>query len=226
MKSVIKIRFNRLYLIKSYESRSMKNIFCFLLLFCLTSCTKDDDGTKHNLPSESTEGKNTFGCKIDGVTFLPRSLGGFSAGYKFPILSANYFKLDEKYYDFEPGYHLRIIAINEITNKDIVIKLIRSDQPLMEGKTYPINIEGDGLFNARYSAPTTEPAKDIKAYIYTDHIYKTSEEYSGEIKITKIDEVNLIISGNFWFDCINKADNTTAKISDGRFDIKYVPYVE
>lgn len=203
----------------------MKKICCLLILFCLISCTKDDDGTKNDLPAETTEGKNTLGCRIDGVTFLPRSSGAIF-GSDAPIVSANYSKLDQKYYDFQPGYYLRIVAMNGITNKDIVIKLTRSDQPLAEGKTYPITIEGDGLFSAQYSFSTTVPSTDINGSIFTNHEYKTSKDYHGELKITKIDESKLIISGTFSFDCYNVNDQTVAKIREGRFDIKYKPYLE
>ncbi|TEB43249.1 hypothetical protein D0809_17635 [Flavobacterium circumlabens] len=203
----------------------MKKIFCLLILFCLISCTKDDDGTRSDLPSETTEGKNTFGCRVDDITFLPKSSGAIF-GSDAPIVSANYFKLDDKYYDFQPGYYLRIVAMNEITNKDIVINATRSDLPLAEGKTYPITMEGDGLFSAKYSFSTTALSKDNNAYVFTNHQYKTSKDYNGELKITKIDESKLIISGTFSFDCYNDDDQTIAKIRESRFDIKYKPYLE
>ena len=48
----------------------MKNIFTFLIItFCFISCENTDDGTSSSLPEFTTEGKNTFGCKIDGQIF-------------------------------------------------------------------------------------------------------------------------------------------------------------
>lgn len=198
----------------------MKKAFHFLCLFCLLSCVRsNDDGTTRNLPAITLEGKNTFGCKIDGVTFLPKSTGGFTDGYKFPELSARYFKLDSPYYDYQPGYYLKIIAINEFTNNTIVIELTKSDQPLIEDKSYPIVLKEDGSVSAECSFSTTTPDK-------VGHHGKTSATYNGELRILKIDKEKLIISGTFSFDCIDNSDNTVAKIRDGRFDIRYEPFME
>jgi hypothetical protein len=51
----------------------MKKILVALILsFCLASCENTDDGTTSSLPNLTTEGKNTFGCKIDGQIFIPK----------------------------------------------------------------------------------------------------------------------------------------------------------
>lgn len=203
----------------------MKKLIYILLILFFISCTNDNDGTKQNLPAITTEGKNTFGCKIDGGIFLPKSSGGFSIGYKVPILYARYFNLTSTYYHLKPGYYLMINAYNELTNKSVRIELEKSDLPLYEGKIYPIALKTDGLINANYSFSTTTPHPGYNnVFIYESHEFNSTNEHTGEIKIIKIDETNLIISGIFSFDCINNSDNKVAKISEGRFDIKYEPY--
>ncbi|AWK06116.1 hypothetical protein HYN56_18530 [Flavobacterium crocinum] len=197
----------------------MKNIFTLFLLLFLASCVNDNDGTTQKLPSITTEGKNTFGCKTDGETFLPKSSGGFSAGYKTPILSAKYYESKKIIgSEIKSDYNLVILAINELTHKNIYITSLNNDKPIEEGKIYPITIEKNSLFHAEYSCPKSSASPFD---IYT---FKTTEDYSGELKINKIDEVNLIISGTFFFDSIDSFNNKTAEIRDGRFDIKYTPY--
>lgn len=205
--------------------KTLKIIITFLSVCLLNiSCTNDNDGTKENLPSISTEGKNTFGCRINGEIFLPKSRGGFSAGYRAPILFGRYYNLVQNYYGQEPGYYLQINAYNELTNKSINIELTKSDVALIEGNTYQIVSKSNGVFDAEYSFSTTAPYPDTNnAFIYTNHEYKTNNEYIGELKILKIDSTNLIISGTFTFDSINSVDNKTAEIREGRFDLKYEP---
>ena len=50
-------------------------IITSILLF--VSCSNDNDGTNDNLPQITIEGKNTFGWKVNGGVFLPKSKGGF-----------------------------------------------------------------------------------------------------------------------------------------------------
>ncbi|NWK99998.1 hypothetical protein DM790_04090 [Flavobacterium collinsii] len=198
----------------------MKNISTLFLLLFLFSCVNDNDGTTQKLPSITTEGKNTFGCKTDGEIFLPKSSGGFSVGYKTPILSARYYESKKIIgNEIKSSYNLVILATNELTHKYIFITSLNNDKPIEEGKVYPITTE-DALFHIEYSSPKSS------ANPFDLYIFKTTENYSGELKINRIDEVNLIISGAFFFDCIDSKYNKTAEIRDGRFDIKYTPYDE
>lgn len=194
-----------------------------ILLF--VSCTNDNDGTNDNLPQMTNEGKNTFGCKVNGEVFLPKSRGGFSAGYRSPILIGRYFNLQYNYYELEPGYYLQILAYNELTTKSINIQLTKSDLPLIQGQTYPIVLKGNGLFDADFSYSKTTPHPDYNnVFVYNSFEYKTTNEYFGELTINKIDTIKLIISGTFSFDCYNAFENKISQIREGRFDIKYEPY--
>lgn len=200
----------------------MKKIFLLLFLFCLASCIRsNDDGTTRNLPAITSEGKNTFGCKIDGVTFLPKTNGGFFS-FKLPSLSAKYFKERYSVDGNQLNYFFRILAYNEFTNKDISIELAKSPEPLIEGKSYPIVLKQDGSFFAKYSFSTSTKDKNYdNVYIHERHEYNTSAEHYGELRIIKIDEEKRIVSGTFSFDCIDNDDNSITEIRDGRFDLKY-----
>ena len=51
--------------------------------------------------------------------------------------------------------------------------------------------------------------------------YTTTATVTGELKITKLDTQQRIISGTFWFDAIN-SDGEKVEIREGRFDMRYV----
>lgn len=201
----------------------MKKTILVLLSFILFSCTNDDDGTRSSLPPITSEGRNTFGCKIDRQTFLPKSKGGFSAGYT-TILRANYAYFPYEYYGLEPGYHFRISAFNALTNKSVSIELRAFDSALVAGETYPIVLKAHGAFSGeyRFSTLTQDPDRPF-LYIHESYTHNTTDQYTGEITFNRIDEENHIISGVFYFDCVNSETNQETSITDGRFDLIYRP---
>ncbi|MBW7840687.1 MAG: hypothetical protein H3C36_13855, partial [Chitinophagaceae bacterium] len=44
--------------------------------------------------------------------------------------------------------------------------------------------------------------------------------YSGELWIKKLDPVNQIVSGTFWFDAVT-ANGQKVEVREGRFDVRY-----
>lgn len=59
-----------------------------------------------------------------------------------------------------------------------------------------------------------------QAHIYIRDTYKTSETQTGELKITKLDYDNHIVSGTFWFD-VKDSNGVVHEIRDGRFDVQF-----
>lgn len=51
--------------------------------------------------------------------------------------------------------------------------------------------------------------------------YTTTNVSIGELKITKLDTQQKIISGTFWYDAIN-ASGEKVEVREGRFDMRYV----
>ncbi len=45
-------------------------------------------------------------------------------------------------------------------------------------------------------------------------------QYTGELFIKKLDTVNQIVSGTFWFDAIN-SNGQKVEVREGRFDVRY-----
>ncbi|MGC8751863.1 DUF6252 family protein [Hydrotalea sp.] len=52
------------------------------------------------------------------------------------------------------------------------------------------------------------------------NIYSTNHFVTGELNIKKLDTVNQIVSGTFWFDAVN-ANGQKVQIREGRFDVRY-----
>lgn len=52
-------------------------------------------------------------------------------------------------------------------------------------------------------------------------LFKTKDLiYKGILTVKKLDTINQIISGTFWFTAVN-SNGDTVKITDGRFDVYY-----
>lgn len=165
---------------------------------------------------------NTFGCKIDGITFLPRSSGNIFSGGTRNNLSAKYRYYENQYYSLGPGYHLAIRAYNSQTNKSISIELAESDEPLISGMTYPIVLKKNGSISASYSFSTRSQDPNNSNVYYLNYFnHTTSDEIGGELIINHLDEENQIISGEFHFNCINPETEKIIEVVEGRFDLNY-----
>ena len=68
---------------------------------------------------------------------------------------------------------------------------------------------------------TDPPYQKAKAY-YSECYYYEEHTIDGSVTITRFDKFLYIISGTFAFSTFTSAYDTL-KITDGRFDIKYVP---
>lgn len=188
-----------------------------------TSCSKDNDRKAAKLPAVTTEGKNTFGCRINGEIFVPKSSGGFNPTPSL-FVSYYYYQYPENDYK-EPGFYLFLRASNDGTNRNLEINLTKSDVPLIEGQTYPIVLKGNGQVDAEFLHYSYSPHPDYgNVSIYNSFEYTTTNEYSGQLKIIKFDETKQILSGTFSFDAINTINGKSVSITEGRFDVKYSPF--
>ena len=153
------------------------------LLFLSTISCKDGDDTSTNpidqLPPATQTGENTFGCLLDGESFIPS--GGTNP-------------LDCVYQFVNGGYYFGLQGNkrNENNNR-ILLGISTNNLEIEENKTYALA----GLF--RY----------------------TSTEHLGEVTITKLDTVNQIVSGTFWFDIAHPVTGEIVEIREGRFDMPY-----
>lgn len=177
----------------------MKNVlFVFLLPFLFSaSCKKGVTPTPisvaEELPLATQDGKNTFGCLINGNVWVP---------YK-----TDFSRKLEVWYD--PSYHLgtlRIIA--ERRKKDIDQSITIACDTLNKPGTYQIGKRPGRIYFDDL----------IKGCVYSD--FDSSVQTSGILTVTKLDISNRIMSGTFEF-IIFKSGCDTIKATQGRFDIKF-----
>ncbi len=160
------------------------------LLLALTSCEGcKEDAPKpktelEKLPPATQEGKNTFGCLVNGKAWVTETSIDCGAVYQLGIL-----QIYSKF--FNPTRRVSLILTENgtaITTQDYSV----------------LN------FPRAYAEATAVC------------LYEPSNTFAGKLSITKIDRSNYIISGLFEFStAINRCD--TLKITNGRFDIKYIP---
>lgn len=188
----------------------MKKLFLKLLiagLMCSTlwisSCKKGSDNFFDNsppteLPPATNEGKNTFGCIIDGkIMALP---------YPPSTLSC--------YYYYENGDNLRgTFSVRALEGATFSSNSRRIDFVLDKA------LFDTGFYKISSPKVRLEYLKKTEGnYIR----YECKDSMYGWLHITTIDTGKRVIAGAFEYDVINEKDpSDTVKIRDGRFDAKF-----
>jgi Family of unknown function (DUF6252) len=182
-----------------------KLILLLMATLLLSSCSKDDNPfetptTPDTLPPATTVGANKVGCLINGEVFLPKGSNPFGS----PIVTCYYQNISGGFQfglRFSNNQQPVLRSVNIYTNK----------LQFVEGQTYNLNLN--------------QPINSAYAYFILDagliEGYSTDIQNVGQIKITKLDEVNAIISGTFWFNAIKASTGEVKHITEGRFDMQY-----
>jgi hypothetical protein len=163
-------------------------IYIFSCTLLSLSCKKD------KLPKATQEGKNTFGCKVDGEIYIAQIQGISFSGAK-PIVVLN---------SQNDGFTLSTIdsRTGESYSKRILIQL----PYLQTAGSYSLtSFPSYGQFELNYS-----PGPN----------YQTDDTHTGTVTITRCDLTNHIYSGTFSFTAIDKNTGKVVKVTDGRFDVK------
>jgi hypothetical protein len=190
-------------LINNFKQQTMKNLILILITtFSLSCCNKDEIKTPiEQLPPATTTGANTVGCLVNGEVLLPK--GGSLFGP--PVVTCYYQYLNGSY-EFGLGY-----SNNQQNNQLRGVYLFTNKLHFVQGQTYTLSIDlQNNSAYAQYSPDTFLEG------------FTTNSQSVGQIKITKLDHVNTIISGTFWFDGINN-NGQIIHITEGRFDMQYTP---
>ena len=184
----------------------MKQTIIYLLIATLAiSCSSCKKNVTTNpidqLPPETQTGANTFGCLVDGQVFLPNGdpFGG-------PIKKASY--------QFVNGGYYLIISGGKSNDNDISSVSIFSDSLKLSVGTFQLTSRN--VKNKLYGKYVFSAIGNSGIYYYTNEIY------NGQVKITKLDEVNQIISGTFWFDAADSTQGKVVKVRNGIFDMTFV----
>jgi hypothetical protein len=180
-------------------------ILLAITICCIqASCKKDktDDG----LPPLTFEGKNTIGCKINGVAWVPKGIYD-PTGILYPT-SGGYYQDP-----FFPGVHILLDTNSPDGYIELFCRNYSGSGYLTVGKYLFSKSTGDIKFGNG----------QIHSYGYfrtNGRTYFTDSLHTGWIDILKSDSVNKIISGRFEFDGYNSSDGKIFKITEGRFDYR------
>lgn len=192
------------------EKTTLFYLIILVPLLFAGSC-KEDDISPDTLPPATQEGLNTFGCIIDGKNMLPKDYSGSIGGFPSKGLVAKY-QSNESYVYFD------IISRNGNNSYSYIY-------------IYIPNIGNSGVFNFGRSngnqGPLDSPPYPHALIIKQNPTKKRqvyySYENSGQITISRFDEINTIVSGTFELKVLDIDNPTdTIKITSGRFDINWI----
>lgn len=185
----------------------MKHLKSLLIVLIATalfvSCKKDDVPPIEQLPAATQEGKNTFGCLVNGQVFKPK--GSMFAG---PILQCFYQLVDGEYH-FGLGANMDGEGECEVYS----VKVFNDGSAIENGKIYQLKTRSNSSASAMYTDASSKCGSDLVRYI-------TNEITDGELKITYFNLEKQIVSGTFWFDAVN-AKGEKVEVREGRFDMQF-----
>jgi hypothetical protein len=170
-------------------------ILVLIVLTSIINCTKTEEIDK--LPPITTEGKNTFGCLVNGKAWIPETNGGL---------------FNEKLYARYENGGLNIQAKLRVNNDEIYQSLSVSANFTNLGKYQipPPPFDGKFYFNLK-----NKPMGTIECTSY-----KCIPE-DTEIEILYLDTSKRIISGTFSYKNLTNRCGDIVNITDGRFDVRY-----
>jgi hypothetical protein len=188
----------------------MKHLFLktAILLFAITFLKCENNDPQEQLPPITQTGANTFSCIINGEILIPKDAKGNLGGPGGPRKGLSVYYFQNKNFEIDAG------NFRDVGGDNIYININ--------------NLNSIGTYN--FGLSSVQPASTFKPdYPYcwagiTDNLDNEkrylSNTNSGTITITRLDNVNKIISGNFELTVFNNNDpNEIIRITEGRFDI-------
>jgi hypothetical protein len=173
--------------------KALPLICLFSLVLFYDSCDPFESVTEEKLPPITQEGKNTFGCLVNGKIWIPKG----------KVASTS--NLDASYDPSYRGGLFDVDAYRTTDSEDSNIYLYMSGVTTSGSYDLCCLEIGSVLFD--YS---------LNCYFDRDaSIYR-----AGELVITKFDLTKRIVSGTFGFKAY-KPGCDTVKVTDGRFDMKF-----
>lgn len=172
---------------------------CPLLIFCFCSCNKNKlQNLSDQLPPATQTGANTFGCLVNGQVYIPKGFSG--TGTPNPRTTFEFFNGNNifsintyQYQNTNPVGFLSITFLNPVINLGIY------DYP----QKMNFSVGWSKVINSCFT-----PAFD------------TTVQKWGTAVITRFDNTNKVVSGNFNFK-FKTTDCDTVFVTDGRFDFKF-----
>jgi len=164
----------------------------YAFLFLNLKCKKENEP---QLPPETTTGAMTFGCKIDGKVFVPKtSIDG-------PAITAQYIFLGT---GPGGGWFLNLYGANRVDDPRTSVS-IETDSLLLQSNSYSLK---------------KEKGSPVGSVLVSIMPYDMGLSDNGILEITKHDQTQRILSGRFSFTATN-GNGVKVNITEGRFDIRY-----
>lgn len=170
----------------------------------LNSCSKE------KLPEATQTGANTFGCKINGKTWIPN--GTHDLFVSIPALYSSFFQ------------HNGIRWLNISARKDP--SLINNEDDSYDDLSLTVALPvstNDTIINKNcYACNLYCPYSSMRLQIqglFNGACYATDSLHPGLIHFSKIDTLNRIFSGDFEFSAFDKNTGNTISVTEGRFDV-------
>ena len=184
-----------------------QSIICSIIAIgCCLGCCPDKETP--GLPPVTSEGKNTFACKINGEVFVADGSGTDTPNRGiYAVLEANF------------DMSGRVLSID---SSDLIISANNGSR-----RVY-LYVNHYLFTNRHYLNSTTEEYPAIinpenYGRVYSSgHNYITNSVDTGSVLITKWDQKKFIISGTFQFKAKSYTDKTDiVEVTEGRFDLDY-----
>jgi hypothetical protein len=195
---------------KSFKIPSLKTFMVWALLLPLVggwgaACTSTNP--EPSLPPETQEGRNTFGCLINGKVWIP-DFGGAGDIYNTPLTIA-------KYDPFRQGqFSIGAKNYSNYNNDHDKLSFLIWGTPI-SGQTYEFKSLDTLYFNQvkiDFSRAKANPVcSDSKEVIF----------FKGKLYISKFDLTKRIAAGTFEFMLKSKNCTDTLKVTQGRFDMTF-----
>jgi hypothetical protein len=181
----------------------LKSIIACTGLFFVFACKKNPPvEPAEELPALTHEGKNTFGCKVNGEIWIPEikfTIGG-------PIA------IDNSYKEATGGFW---VETQKKTSDNLVNEYM---------KFYGVGILNVGVYEMSVLNEDITGFSDLTKSKYSCGGFKHDTLNKGVLNITHLDKEKNIIAGTFSMTLISSdycAETTYLDITEGRFDLPY-----
>lgn len=119
------------------------------------------------------------------------------------FIPGNYNNATNYFYQYVDGGYYFAMTFNNVFNSNFYSLIVGTqNKQIHQGETYDLFEKVDGNSLGGYTFETLNS--------YTTH--------TGKLTITKLDPINYIVSGTFWYD-VEDTYGVVHHITDGRFDL-------
>lgn len=179
---------------KTLNQSLFRHLLLCTCLLVLYACKKDEDA-EPALPPATQEGRNTFGCKVNGQLWVN---GGDD-------WMAKYYWAD--YIDSSGVFYLGGSSSKANTHSEV--GLVIEHLPFSD------------IINAPFQCKGWYRRVIYQNNVSSTNKYITDSIIPGTVTITKFDTINLIVSGTFNFNAKLEGGTETVDVTDGRFDLRF-----